>query len=76
MGNYIITYTEQQERVWRIVVKVTSADEAVELFEANNEDVWEMVRSGKATWDTDSQEDGEAIDTYATDWEVEDEGNE
>ena len=45
MGNYIITYTEQQERVWRIVVEVASADEAVELFEANDEDVWEMVRS-------------------------------
>ena len=76
MGNYIITYTEQQERVWRIVVEVASADEAVELFEANDEDVWEMVRSGKAMWDASSQEDGEAIDTYATDWEVEDEGDE
>ena len=60
-----------QERLWITNVQAESQEEAEQLFEANNEDPWHMVRENKATWTWDSGEDGDAIDTYETNWEVE-----
>ena len=60
-----------QERLWTIVVEAESLEEAEELFESNNEDPWRMIEVKKATWAWDSNEDGEAIDTYETNWVVE-----
>ena len=72
MTTFEIKYTEMQERLWTIVVEAESLEEAEELFESNNEDPWRMIEVKKATWAWDSNEDGEAIDTYETNWEVED----
>ena len=71
MTTFEIKYTEMQERLWTIVVEAESLEEAEELFESNNEDPWRMIEVKKATWPWDSNEDGEAIDTYETNWEVE-----
>ena len=71
MSIYTIRYTEHQEREWYIEVEAESAESAGELFEANGEDVWSMVASKKAKWATGSDEEGDAVDTYETDWEVE-----
>ena len=71
MTTFEIKYTEMQERLWTIVVEAESLEEAEELFESNNEDPWRMIEVKKATWAWDSNEDGEAIDTYETNWEVE-----
>ena len=71
MTTFKIKYTEMQERLWTINVQAESQEKAEELFEANNEDPWHMVRTDKATWAWDSGEDGDAIDTYETNWEVE-----
>ena len=37
----------------------------------NGEDVWLMVGSKKAKWAAGSDEEGDAVDTYETDWDVE-----
>ena len=71
MTTFEIKYTEMQERLWTIVVEAESLEEAEELFESNNEDPWRMIEVKKATWAWDSNEDGEAIDTYETNWEEE-----
>ena len=71
MTTFEIKYTEMQERLWTIVVEAESLEEAEELYESNNEDPWRMIEVKKATWAWDSNEDGEAIDTYETKWEVE-----
>ena len=71
MTTFEIKYTEMQERLWTIVVEAESLEEAEELFESNNEDPWRMIEVKKATWAWDSNEDGEAIETFATNWEVE-----
>jgi len=71
MAIYTIRYTEHQEREWYIEVEAESAENAGELFEANGEDVWSMVGSKKAKWASGSNEEGDAVDTYETDWEVE-----
>ena len=71
MTTFEIKYTETQERLWTIVVEAESLEEAEELFDANNCDPWRMVDGKKATWAWDSGDDGEAIDTYETNWEVE-----
>ena len=71
MSLYAIRYTEHQEREWYIEVEAESAESAGELFEANGEDIWSMVASKKAKWATGSNEEGDAVDTYETDWEVE-----
>ena len=71
MTTFEIKYTEMQERLWTIVVEAESLEEAEELFESNNEDPWRIIEVKKATWAWDSNEDGEAIDTYETNWEVE-----
>ena len=71
MAIYTIRYTEHQEREWYIEVEAESAESAGELFEANGEDVWSMVGSKKAKWASGSNEEGDAVDTYETDWEVE-----
>ena len=71
MTTFEIKYTEMQERLWTIVVEAESLEEAEELFESNNEDPWRMIEVKKATWAWDSNEDGETIDTYETNWEVE-----
>ena len=71
MTTFEIKYTEMQERLWTITVQAESLEEAEELFEANGEDPWRMVSSKKAIWAWDSNEEGEAIDTYETNWEVE-----
>ena len=71
MSIYTIRYTEHQEREWYIEVEAESAESAGEIFEANGEDVWSMVSSKKAKWATGSDEEGDAVDTYETDWEVE-----
>ena len=71
MTKFEIKYTEMQERLWTITVQAESLEEAEELFEANGEDPWRMVDGKKATWAWDSNEDGEATDTYETNWEVE-----
>ena len=71
MTKFEIKYTEMQERLWTITVQAESLEEAEELFDANGEDPWRMVEGKKATWAWDSSEDGEAVDTYETNWEVE-----
>jgi hypothetical protein len=71
MTNFEIKYEEMQERLWTIIVQAESLEEAEELFKANGEDPWRMVDSKKATWAWDSSEDGEAVDTYETNWEIE-----
>jgi len=71
MPTFKIKYTEMQERLWILNVEAESQEEAEELFEANGEDPWRMVDGKKATWAWDSGDDGEAIDTYETNWEVE-----
>ena len=71
MTIYTIRYTEHQEREWYIEVEAESAENAGELFEANDEDIWSMVGSKKAKWAAGSNEEGDAVDTYETDWEVE-----
>ena len=71
MTTFEIKYTEMQERLWTIVVEAESLEEAEELFDANNCDPWCMIDGKKATWAWDSNEDGEATDTYETNWEVE-----
>ena len=71
MAIYTIRYTEHQEREWYIEVEAESAESAGELFEANGEDIWSMVASKKAKWASGSDEEGDAVDTYETDWEVE-----
>ena len=71
MTTFEIKYTEMQERLWTINVQAESLEEAEELFEANGEDPWRMVYGKKAIWAWDSNEEGEAIDTYETNWEVE-----
>ena len=70
MTNFEIKYEEMQERLWTIIVQAESLEEAEELFKANGEDPWRMVDGKKATWAWDSSEDGEAVDTYETNWEV------
>ena len=71
MSIYTIRYTEHQEREWYIEVEAESAESAGVLFEANGEDIWSMVASKKAKWASGSDEEGDAVDTYETDWEVE-----
>ena len=71
MPTFTIKYTEMQERLWILNVEAESLEEAEQLFESNNEDPWRMVEFKKATWAWDSGDDGEAIDTYETNWEVE-----
>ena len=71
MTNFEIKYEEMQERLWRIIVQAESLEEAEELFKSNGEDPWRMVEFKKATWAWDSGDDGEAIDTYETNWEAE-----
>ena len=71
MTTFKIKYTEMQERLWILNVEAESQEEAEELFEANGEDPWRMVDGKKATWAWDSNEEGEAIDTYETNWVVE-----
>ena len=71
MSIFTIKYTEMQNRQWLITVEAKSLEEAEQLFEENGEDPWRMVDGKKATWAWDSNEEGEAIDTYETNWEVE-----
>ena len=71
MPIYTIKYTEYQEREWYIEIEAESVDNAGEIFEANGEDVWAMVGNKKAKWADGPGEEGETIDTYETDWEVE-----
>ena len=71
MTIYTIKYTEHQQREWYIEVEAESVESAGDIFEANGEDVWSMVGSKKAKWAAGSDEEGEAVDTYETDWEVE-----
>jgi len=71
MTIYTIKYTEHQQREWYIEVEAESVESAGDIFEANGEDVWAMVGSKKAKWAAGSDEEGEAVDTYETDWEVE-----
>ena len=71
MSIYTLRYTEHQQREWYIEVEAESVESAGDIFEANGEDVWAMVGSKKAKWAAGSDEEGEAVDTYETDWEVE-----
>ena len=71
MTIYTIKYTEHQQREWYIEIEAESVESAGDIFEANGEDVWAMVGSKKAKWAAGSDEEGEAVDTYETDWEVE-----
>jgi|TARA_R110000824_G_scaffold52052_10_gene144726 hypothetical protein len=71
MSTFRIKYTEVQERQWIINVESKSLKEAEDKFTDTNEDPWGMVDSKKATWAWDSNEEGEAIDTLETNWEVE-----
>ena len=71
MTIYTIKYTEHQQREWYIEIEAESVESAGDIFEANGEDVWSMVGSKKAKWAAGSDEEGEAVDTYETDWEVE-----
>lgn len=71
MPIFQIKYTEMQERLWTINVQAESLEEAEELFESNSEDPWRMVDGQKATWAWDSGEEGDAVDTYETNWEIE-----
>ena len=71
MTIYTIKYTEHQQREWYIEVEAESVESAGDIFEANGEDVWLMVGSQKAKWAAGSDEEGEAVDTYETDWDVE-----
>ena len=71
MKIYTLKYTEHQQREWYIEIEAESVESAGDIFEANGEDVWAMVGSKKAKWAAGSDEEGEAVDTYETDWEVE-----
>jgi len=71
MPTFTIKYMEMQNRQWSINVEAKDLEEAEQLFEENGEDPWRMVGDEKATWTLGSDEEGEAIDTYETNWEVE-----
>ena len=71
MKIYTLSYTEHQQREWYIEIEAESVESAGDIFEANGEDVWAMVGNKKAKWAAGSDEEGEAVDTYETDWEVE-----
>ena len=71
MPTFTIKYMEMQNRQWLIDVEAKDLEEAEQLFEENNEDPCGMVGNEKATWTLGSNEEGEAVDTYETDWEVE-----
>jgi hypothetical protein len=71
MSIFKIKYTEVQERQWIINVESESLEEAEQLFTANNEDPWGMVECKKATWFWDSGDDGDALETLESNWEVE-----
>ena len=71
MTTFEIKYTEMQERLWTINVQAESLEEAQQLFEEKNEDPWRMVDGKYATWAWDSGFDGEAIECYETNWEIE-----
>jgi hypothetical protein len=72
MPIFKIRYTEMQERLWVLTVEAESLKEAEQLFEANNTDPWLMSTEENVEWDLGSGDDeGEAIDTYDTNWEIE-----
>ncbi len=71
MPTYQIKYTEMQERLWVLSVEAETIEKAEALFEAYDEDPWRLVGAEKANWIWDSGEDGEATDTYETNWEIE-----
>ena len=71
MPTFKIRYTEMQERLWVLSVEAESLEEVEQLFEDNNEDPWLLSTHEKVEWDLGSGDDeGEAIDTYETNWEV------
>ena len=72
MPIFKIRYTEMQERLWVLSVEAESLEEVEQLFEDNNEDPWLMSTEENVDWDWGSGDDeGEAIDTYDTNWEIE-----
>ena len=71
MPMFQIKYTEMQERLWVLRVEAETIEKAEALFEAHDEDPWRMVGNDKASWLWDSGEDGEATDTYETNWDIE-----
>jgi len=71
MPIFTIKYMEMQNRQWLINIEAKDLEEAGQLFEENGEDPWRMVGDEKATWTLGSNEEGEAVDTLETDWEVE-----
>lgn len=71
MPTYQIKYTEMQERLWVLNVEADTIEKAEALFESNNEDPWLMSTHEKCNWAWDSGDDGEATDTYETNWEIE-----
>ena len=71
MPIFQIKYTEMQERLWVLNVEADTIEKAEALFEANNEDPWLMSIHEKCNWAWDSEDEGEATDTYETNWEIE-----
>jgi hypothetical protein len=70
MPTFKIKYSEIQERQWILDVQAETLEEAEELFETNNEDPWRMVDFKKADWAWDSGAEGDATDTFETNWEA------
>lgn len=74
MATFTIVYAERQYRQWTLNIEAESAEKVKELFEHVNEDVWHLADS--AAYDTSwgmGKDDGEAVDTYDSQWHVEDE---
>jgi len=70
MGKFNIEYKEMQERVWVLAIEADSIEDAEKLFEENNEDPWRMSTHEKCDWANAWGADGEATDTYETEWNV------
>ena len=60
MQTFTIVYAERQYRQWSLEIEAESVEQVKEIFESSNEDIW-------------SKEYGEALDTFDTEWHIEDE---
>ena len=73
MPLFDVKYSEVQTRVWFISIEAGTAEEARQICEKADDDIWSLVNhDSRAEWNSSSGADGEAVDTLESEIEVDD----
>ena len=74
MQTFTIIYAERQYRQWSLEIEAESVEQVKEIFESSNEDIWSIEENPThSTQWGQGKEYGEALDTFDTEWHIEDE---